>query len=108
MFRKNQYVWLYAGIMLCFNLTTALGVTTYYFKWIIGNTGLMAVTSVFSIVTLPLMLTFPAIMKKIGTRAHDDPCAVRDRSGDQSGAHRHLFEEIRQAGEADSGMGGEA
>lgn len=67
MFRKNQYVWLYAGIMLCFNLTTALGVTTYYFKWIIGNTGLMAVTSVFSIVTLPLMLTFPTIMKKIGT-----------------------------------------
>lgn len=67
MFRRNPYVWLYAGIMLCFNLTTALGVTTYYFKWIIGNTGLMAVTSVFSIVTLPLMLTFPAIMKKIGT-----------------------------------------
>lgn len=67
MFKKNKYVWLYAGIMLCYNITTALGVTTYYFKWVIGNPALMAVTSVFSIVTLPLMFSFPAIMKKIGT-----------------------------------------
>lgn len=67
MFRKNKYVWLYAGIMLCYNIMTALGVGTYYYKWVIGNMGLMAVTSVFSIVTLPLMFSFPAIMKKIGT-----------------------------------------
>lgn len=67
MFRKNKYVWLYAGIMLCYNITTALGVGTYYFKWIIGNMGLMAITSIFSIITLPLMFSFPAIMKKIGT-----------------------------------------
>ncbi|MDO4286062.1 MAG: MFS transporter [Eubacteriales bacterium] len=67
MFRTNKYVWLYAGIMLCYNVITALGVGTYYFKWIIGNVSLMAVTSMFSIVTLPLMLVFPVIMRKIGT-----------------------------------------
>ncbi|MFV0362950.1 MAG: MFS transporter [Suipraeoptans sp.] len=67
MFKTNKYVWFYAVIMLCFNILTSLGVTTYYFKWIIGNTALMAVTSVFSIVTLPLMLSFPFIMKKMGS-----------------------------------------
>ncbi len=67
MFKTNKYVWLYAVIMLCYNITTALGVTTYYFKWIIGNTAMMAVTSMFSIVVLPLMFTFPVIMRKIGT-----------------------------------------
>ncbi|GAA0799825.1 MFS transporter [Faecalicatena orotica] len=67
MFKTNKYVWLYACIMLCYNVITALGVATYYFKWVIGNTALMAVTSMFSIITLPLMLLFPIIMKKIGT-----------------------------------------
>lgn len=67
MFKTNKYVWMYACIMLCFNIITALGVATYYFKWIIGNTALIAVTSMFSIVTLPLMLVFPFIMKKIGS-----------------------------------------
>ena len=67
MFRTNKYVWLYAGIMLCFNILTSLGVATYYFKWVIGNTALLAVTSMFSIFTLPLMLAFPYIMRKMGS-----------------------------------------
>ena len=67
MFKVNKYVWMFAVIMLCYNITTALGVGTYYFKWIIGNVSLMAVTGMFSIITLPLMLMFPWIMKKIGT-----------------------------------------
>ena len=66
MFRRNKYVWLYAIIMLCYNISTSLAVTTYYFKYIIGNTAMMSVTSIFSIVLLPLMLVFPWIMKKIG------------------------------------------
>lgn len=69
MFKKNHYVWLFASIMLCYNLTTALGAATYYFKWIIGNTALMSVTAMFSIVTLPLMFAFPVIMRKIGSMA---------------------------------------
>ena len=58
MFRRNKYVWLYAIIMLCYNISTSLAVTTYYFKYIIGNTAMMSVTSIFSIVLLPLMLVF--------------------------------------------------
>ncbi len=67
MFKVNKYVWLFAGVMLCYNVTTALGVTTYYFKWIIGNTALISLTSMLSLVVLPLMLIFPVIMRKIGT-----------------------------------------
>ena len=48
------------------SISTSLAVTTYYFKYIIGNTAMMSVTSIFSIVLLPLMLVFPWIMKKIG------------------------------------------
>ena len=67
MFKKNKYTWLYAIIMLCYNICINLAVGTYYFKWIIGNTDLLGVTSLFSIVLLPVMLAFPALMKKIGS-----------------------------------------
>jgi probable glucitol transport protein GutA len=67
MLKINKYIWLFACIMLCYNVTTSLGMATYYFKWIIGNTALISVTSMFSIVLLPLMFGFPVIMRKIGT-----------------------------------------
>lgn len=67
MFRKNPYVWLYALIMLAFNVTTATGIGTYYFKYVIGNTALMSITSAMSILMLPVMFVFPAIMKKMGS-----------------------------------------
>lgn len=67
MFRKNKYVWLYAIIMLCYNILTNLAVASYFFKWIIGSTAMMGITSIFGIVLLPLMLFFPVIMKKIGS-----------------------------------------
>ncbi len=67
MFKINQYVWLFACIMLCYNVTISLGVATYYFKWIIKNEAQLSLVSVSSIVVLPLMLAFPYVMKKIGT-----------------------------------------
>lgn len=67
MFKVNKYVWLFACIMLCYNITTAIGAGTYYFKWIIGDMAMMSLVSMFSIVTLPLMFSFPFIMRKIGT-----------------------------------------
>lgn len=67
MFRRNKYVWLFALIMLCYNILTNLAVGTYFFKWIIGNVSLMGAMSAVGIILLPLMFTFPAIMKKIGS-----------------------------------------
>lgn len=63
----NKYIWLYAVIMLCYNIMTNLAVGAYYFKWIVGNIGLQALTSVVSFVLVPVMLVFPTIMKKIGS-----------------------------------------
>jgi probable glucitol transport protein GutA len=66
LFRKNKYVWFFAFMMLAFNLMTNLAVGTYYFKWILGNIGLMSVFSAISMLTLPVMVVFPKIMQKIG------------------------------------------
>lgn len=67
MLRRNKYVWFYAIIMLCFNIMTNLAVGTYYFKWIIGSTAMMAILSVTGIILLPLMLAFPWVIKKMGS-----------------------------------------
>lgn len=67
LFAKNKYVWIYALIMLCYNVCTNLAVGSYYFKYIIGNVAMQSVVSVFSVVLLPLMLVYPKIMAKIGS-----------------------------------------
>lgn len=67
MFRQNPYVWLYAVVMLAYNVSTGLGAGSYYFDDIVGNVGMAGMLSVFSFVLLPLMLLFPWIMKKLGS-----------------------------------------
>lgn len=67
MFATNPYVWLYAIIMLAYNVSTGLGAGSYYFEYIVGDMGMAGMLSVFSFVLLPLMLAFPWIMKKIGS-----------------------------------------
>ena len=67
MLKRNKYVWVYAIIMLCYNIMTNLAVGTYYFKWVIGDVRLMGVTSASSVILLPLMLVFPKLMKKFGS-----------------------------------------
>lgn len=64
---KNRYVWLYALITLSYNLTTNLACGSYYFTYIVGDLDKLGILSVFGIILLPLMLTFPAIMKKLGS-----------------------------------------
>lgn len=61
---KNKYAWSYAGVTLLYNVSISLGVTSYYFKYVIGNTALQGVMSIFSIVLLPLMLLMPQLLKR--------------------------------------------
>ncbi len=65
MFRKNKYVWLYAAVMLCFNVSTSLGAVSYYFKWIVGDESKAGLVSIMSFLLVPVMIVFPAIMKKL-------------------------------------------
>lgn len=67
MFSKNKYVWIYALIMLCYNILTNLAVGSYFYKWVIGDTAMMGVTSLFSVILLPLMFFFPKIIEKVGS-----------------------------------------
>ena len=66
LFRKNKYVWLYAIILLAYNIITNLSAGPYYFKYIVGNQEQQGLISLFGIVLLPLMVAFPPLMKKVG------------------------------------------
>lgn len=67
LFRRNKYVWLYAVIMLCYNIITNLAVGTYYFKYIVGSTAMLGILSAGGMLLVPVMIAFPALMKKIGS-----------------------------------------
>lgn len=67
MFRRNRYVWFYAIVMLCYNIITNLAVGTYYFKYIVGSTAMLGILSAGGMLLVPVMLAFPALMKKIGS-----------------------------------------
>lgn len=67
LFAKNKYTWLFAIIMLCYNISTNLAVGTYYFKWIVGDLGANGMVSIFGIALLPVMFIFPWMIKKVGT-----------------------------------------
>ena len=67
LFTKNRYVWIYALVMLCYNILTNLAVGSYYFKWIAGNVGAQGTMSAVSVMVLPVMVLFPKIMKKLGS-----------------------------------------
>ncbi len=67
LFRSNKYMWIFALIMLAYNIITNLAVSSYYYTYIVGNIGLAGVMSAVSIFILPIMMVFPALIKKIGT-----------------------------------------
>ena len=64
MLKRNHYGWYYAGMLMVFNVVANLGVTSYYWKYIVGDLSMMGVLSVFSIVLLPVMFFCPLLMKK--------------------------------------------
>ncbi|MGN1022184.1 MAG: MFS transporter [Lachnospiraceae bacterium] len=64
MLKKDPYIFIIAIINLVFNLITNMGVGVYYFTDIVGNVGLMGVTALAQVVTLPMMFILPAILKK--------------------------------------------
>ena len=64
MMKKNKYAWMYAGIIFLFNTITSMGTATYYWKYIVGDTSMMGLVSIFGTLMLPLMLVFPILLKK--------------------------------------------
>lgn len=64
-FTKNKYVWFYAGMIVIFNLITNMSVQAHYFKYIVGNEGVLGIISIMSIMLLPAMLFIPLLLKKM-------------------------------------------
>jgi len=65
MLGKNKYCWFFAGIMLFYQLAVGFGAGSYYFTYIIGNISKFGLVSILSVVTLPLMFIFPAMIRKM-------------------------------------------
>ena len=62
--RKNKYVWLFAGMVGTYTVTTGFGAGSYYFTYVVGDISMMGVITMLGVVTLPVMFVFPALMKK--------------------------------------------
>ena len=65
MLKVNKYAWFFAGILGIFELIQGLNVMTIYFTYIVGDVGKMGVLHALSFILLPVMLFFPALMKKM-------------------------------------------
>lgn len=63
-FTKNKYVWILAAMTLISQVLFGLGIGSYYFKYVVGDMGMMGVLSMISIVILPVMFIFPLIIKR--------------------------------------------
>ena len=66
---KNKYIWILAGMTFVVQLATNIGsaVSTYYFKYIMGNIGLATLVSMSSMITPLVMIVFPVLTRKFGT-----------------------------------------
>ena len=62
---KNPYVWMVGLMYFGYMLVTGMGINTYFFTHVMGNIKLMSTASAISIVALPLLAVFPALMKRM-------------------------------------------
>ena len=68
LFAHNKNAILLIAALLFVNLASGLGVGTYYFKYVIGNTALISVASVATILGLPIAFLLPMMRNKLGMR----------------------------------------
>lgn len=64
MLRSNKYTWCMAGVNGATQFVAGLGATSYYFIWIVGDIAKLSFLQMFTIVSLLVMLTFPAIISR--------------------------------------------
>lgn len=68
LFRNNKNAVLVAVILLIVNIATSLGVGTYYWKYIVGNTSLMGIASASTVLGLPIAFVLPLMRRKMGQK----------------------------------------
>ena len=65
---KNRYVWVIIIITFTGALATSLGLGTFYFEEILGGIQNQSLTSVVTILALPMVFVFPKLVSKIKLR----------------------------------------
>jgi GPH family glycoside/pentoside/hexuronide:cation symporter len=65
---KNKYSFILAGCLLLVSLVQGLLsiVGTYYFRYVMGNLGLLSILGLFGLAAPLVMLLFPLVMRKLG------------------------------------------
>ncbi len=63
--KHNKYVYMIAFMWLIYSLGTGMGVGTYYFTYIVGDISKMGLMNSISILVLPVLMFFPAVMKRV-------------------------------------------
>lgn len=66
--RQNKYLFIIVALMfLTFFVNNMSTAQTYYFKYIVGDIGLQSILGMTSLITVPALIIFPALSRKIGT-----------------------------------------
>ena len=63
--KGNRYIWVVALMIFIYNLVANMGVVQYYWTYVVGDTTMLGVFSIFSILFMPVMLLFPWLLKKM-------------------------------------------
>ena len=62
--KTNKYIYPVVGVTFLFQLIVGMNVANYFFKYVIGDLASMSIFGMLSIIVLPVMSFFPALMKK--------------------------------------------
>lgn len=74
---KNRYVFIVVGLMITCQIANNLGpVATYYFKYMMGDIGLLSLVNVTAMVVPLALIFFPVLSRKFGTTKILQACAV--------------------------------
>ena len=66
--RNNKNVYVLAFMMIVVNLIGSMGVSTYYYLYIVGDVSVMGLMSLFSVVSMLSMAVYPALLKKMSPK----------------------------------------
>lgn len=62
--RTNPYIWILSSMSLIVGLYGTVSAGAYYFRYIVGDLALQGVVSVSFVALIPLMLLFPALIRR--------------------------------------------
>lgn len=64
---KNPYIYIVALVLFINNFVTNMGVNVYYFTYVAENLDLFGIISAIQIIGIPVVIIFPALIKKFST-----------------------------------------